>query len=182
MKIVSIISLLLGFVNIYAQEEIIFTRDFTARIDHLGLEVYYPTEDWIHPVPLQEDYAANYDMTLVSEDDSTEMRYIFKEIEDSSSFLNFPQLEFSRMMSEMATTNQRAYIKVSEIPPRIVQDKYNADWGLVGDFIPNPILTARKKGRSMLLFKEDHSIIIVLIFYDNEILPPFYKLPIAYKE
>lgn len=180
MKIILIVLVSIISIESYSQDEIVYTKDFTDILEGYKLRIHPPSAQWLHPLPYLEDDYGKYDMVFVSEDDSVEMKFIFKHKREAQTILSFPHLECSRLITQFATNNQKAYINIRELSAYDLKNKYNADWGMHVNFVPKQEITTKKKGKMILLFKEDHSLITSIIFYNNRFLPQDYLLPISY--
>lgn len=181
MKWSIVICICMGMVwRVSAQDSIVYTKALTQSLEEYGIRMNPVATHWLHPLPYLEDDFGKYDMVFVSEDDSIEMKFIFKNEAKANTILKFPQLEMSRLLTQFATNNQRAYINANEISRRELNQNYSADWGIEASFLPKPEITSKTKGKLISIFKEGHSLITVLIFYNNNFFPKDLKYPISY--
>lgn len=164
----------------WGQEDIILTKDFTKKLSALNLQYQEPNNVWLHPHLHEKDDFGIYDMTLVSDDDSLEVRLLFNPLGKSSKHNLFPHAHFVTTVSNMATNSERASIIVQEIPNRAIQKRFNADWGLRVEFVPKASLL-RKKGHGIVLFRENTALVYCFILYDSKRLPSYVDMLMSFQ-
>lgn len=163
------------------QKRFQYTESFNETLDRMGLYYYEPTEAWLHPVPQKiKDYGP-FDMILHSSDKDVEIRYRFKELQNTNELANHPQLDLYQYVATLASNNQSPNITLTEIESGIIDTIFHADWGLYADFQPKESLSSFPYCRLIALYKEERAMIYSMVFYEEEV-PDYFELPISFRE
>ena len=167
--------------SLHAQKRLGAKESFNNTLEEFGLYYYEPTEAWLHPVPQKKKDYGKFDMILQSSDDAVEIRYRFKKINSIQDLANHPQLDMFQYVASLSTNDQNPNITLTEIAPAVIDTIFNADWGLYADFQPKHSLAPYPYCRLIGLYKEGHSLVYSMVFYETDV-PEYFELPISFRE
>jgi hypothetical protein len=163
------------------QAQLVYTQQFTDKLEALDLYFYEPTDNWLHLLPVKKDSIFNYDLMLISEENDVDVRIILNTIDEKPDLLKFPHVEFTRILTNVATNDPEADILVSQLSGATIKDAFNADWALMADFIPKKWLSLLAFGRLYSLYKDDKGIASIIILTDSEDIDAIYTRLISFK-
>lgn len=157
----SVIILLLNWIGIHAQ--IVYTRDFTNKLQTSGWGLNIPTEAWFKVNP---DCEPAFDLCLVSDKDSAELK--FEIIPEKNNNLVLPQFHFVSRVLSLATNDEQYYIRTKPVSARVLENVMHADWAGEISFIPKKTLTDKKYGKAFALYKEEEGMAFIVLYYNYE--------------
>jgi hypothetical protein len=161
-----IIAFLFG-VSLNLSGQLLYTRHFTKMLDKGMLLFNKPVEGWFKPIPLIQDEFFKYDLVLQHTDDDLEMRCIIEPTHKSKVKNNYPHLLAMKNALSAASNNEANEMVIQKLSAASLDSLYNADWGLMVDFIPKKTLTNKSYGKLLSLFAEDKSRLFVFFFYNE---------------
>jgi len=126
-----------------------------------------PVEGWFKPIPLLQDEFFKYDLVLQHTDDDLEMRCIIEPAYKSNLKNNYPHLLAMRNALSAANNQESNKMIIQKISAASLDSMFNADWGLMVDFIPKKSLTDKTYGKLLSLFAEDKSRLFVFFFFNE---------------
>jgi hypothetical protein len=147
--------------------QIIYTRDFTEKLLNANLRFTAPVESWYKVHAPCEDAYHSYDLCLVSEKDSAELKFIVLD-EKATRKIQFPQVHFMSQAYHIATNDEGYWLRVSPEPSDHVLDKLKADWAGEVSFIPKKTITDKRFGKMYSIYKEETGMVVVILFYNHE--------------
>lgn len=166
--------LITSCIQLQAQEEFVFTKQFSKKLKKHQIEFFYPVERWLKLSNKTKDEFMNYDLVLHSPPD-IEMRLVIHR--DHPRF--YPNVEITRTLAHISTNDENAFIEYTQYPRRQAWERYGADLVLYADFEPKASFTHYPNGRVLVLYKEGEAMIKCIILYKNE-LDPYFKLPMKF--
>jgi hypothetical protein len=161
--------------------QLIYTQQFTDKLETLDLFFYEPTDNWLHLLPVKKDSIFNYDLMLISEENDVDVRIILNTVAEKPDLLKFPHVEFTRILSNVATNDPEADILVSQLSGDTIKDAFNADWALMADFMPKKWISHLPFGRLYSLYKEDKGIASIIILTESQNIDAIYTRLISFK-
>ena len=162
-----LILLFFCFMQLNLSSQLMYTRHFTKMLDKGMLEFNTPTEGWFKPVPLIKDEFFQYDLVLQHTNDDFEMRCIIEPTHRANPKNSYPHLLTMRTALSAASNHNSNDLIIQSIPEETLSSTYNADWGLMVDFIPKPSLTDKSFGKMVSLFAEEKSRVFIFFFYNE---------------
>ena len=88
--------------------QIIYTREFTNKLLAAGAGLNMPKESFYHVIPC-EDSKNIFDLCLVSEPDSSELKFVVLD-EKAVTKIIFPEIHFMTKVASLATNDDRYWI------------------------------------------------------------------------
>lgn len=147
--------------------QILYTRDFTEKLLNANIRLIAPASAWFKVLAPCQDQYYSYDLCLISEKDSAELKYIVLEDKETHS-IKFPQVHFMSKVYHLATNDDGYWLRISPDPNERILDSLKADWVGEVSFIPKKSITDKKYGKAYSIYKEDVGMGMVVLFYNNE--------------
>ena len=176
-KLILYIILIIISIPALGQEQLVYTKSFTKKIERVGLEFFRPVERWMKAAPTYKDDFMNYDLVLHSYPD---LEARIKIDRDTRRKPVIPNVEITRLIASMATNRQASEIKISKYQEAYAREQYGADLVLFADFEPKEGFSNFSKGRILCLYKKDRALVSYIILY-NEDLEPYFETPLRFK-
>lgn len=163
--------------------QIQYTRDFTTRLRSAALELSLPDSTWYKVHLPCEDAYNRYDLCLVSEKDSAELKYLILDAFQSNKIFS-PQVHFMNKVANLATNADNQWMRTRSFSSRFIQDSLRADWAGELSFTPKLSVTSKRYGKLFGIFREETGMAYVILFYNFEfpgfndhLHSVFFKLP-----
>lgn len=147
--------------------QIIYTHDFTQKLLNADIRFTAPASGWFNVMAPCQDQYFSYDLCLVSEKDSAELKYIILDGKETHK-IKFPQVHFMSKVYHLATNDDGYWLRVSPEPGERILDTLKADWAGEVSFTPKKSITDKKYGKVFSIYKEDIGMGLVVLFYNNE--------------
>ena len=146
--------------------QIIYTREFTNKLLAAGAGLNMPKESFYHVIPC-EDSKNIFDLCLVSEPDSAELKFVVLD-EKAVTKIIFPEIHFMTKVASLATNDDRYWIRTRTPSPQSLQETIHADWAGEMSFIPKSGLTDKKYAKAYSIYRQDYGMLFVILFYNFE--------------
>ncbi len=159
-----------------SQEALVYTQDFTVLLDNAPIEFSKP-QGWFKVFPYRDDYGfGDYDLVLNSEDKDMQIR--LKYYSNNPDKVQYPDFEFSRMMTHIATNDDQSLLFFKGIESLELARKYRADWGALATFTPKENFSDKQRGKLLSLFHEQFGFIQIIYLYNgsSEQVYPFMEI------
>lgn len=147
--------------------QIQYTRDFTARLRSAGLELSLPDSTWYKVHLPCEDVYNRYDLCLVSETDSADLKYLILDALQTNKIFS-PQVHFMNKAANLATNADNQWMRTRSFNSRFIQDSLRADWAGELSFTPKLSITPRRYGKLFGIYREETGMAYVVLFYNHE--------------
>lgn len=147
--------------------QIIYTRDFTEKLANANIRFTVPSSGWFKVLAPCEDAYHSYDLCLVSEKDSADLKIIVLD-EKSTRKIQFPQVHFMSMVYHLATNDDEYWLRVSPELTAHALELLKADWAGEVSFIPKKTISDKKYGKIYSVYREDTGMAVVILFYNHE--------------
>ncbi|MDZ4709251.1 MAG: hypothetical protein SH818_12705 [Saprospiraceae bacterium] len=147
--------------------QIRYTHDFTSKLRAATLGLSLPDSTWYNVVLPCEDKYNQYDLCLIAEVDSAELRYIILD-DRATRKIVFPEMHYMARLSNLATNDEAHWMRSRTMSSRMVYDSLKADWAGEMSFTPKPTLTDKKNGKLFSIYKENTGMVFVLLYYNHE--------------
>ena len=144
-----------------------YTRDFTSKLRAASLALSLPDSTWYNVVLPCEDKYNKYDLCLISEVDSAELRYIILD-DRATRKIVFPEMYYMARLSNLATNDEAHWMRSRTMSSRMVYDSLKADWAGEMSFTPKVSLTDKKYGKLFSIYRENTGMVFVLLYYNHE--------------
>ena len=144
-----------------------YTRDFTSKLRAATLALSLPDSTWYNVVLPCEDKYNKYDLCLISEVDSAELRYIILD-DRATRKIVFPEMYYMARLSNLATNDEAHWMRSRTMSSRMVYDSLKADWAGEMSFTPKVSLTDKKYGKLFSIYRENTGMVFVLLYYNHE--------------
>lgn len=147
--------------------QIIYTRDFTEKLANANIHFIAPLDSWYKVTAPCQDQYNSYDLCLVSEKDSAELKYIILDEKDTRKIV-YPQIHFMTKAHHLAINDEAYYLRVSPLPAQHILDEMKADWVGEVSFTPKKSISNKRYGKMYSIYKEDVGMAVVILFYNFE--------------
>lgn len=147
--------------------QIRYTRDFTTKLRAATLALSLPDSTWYNVVMPCEDKYNQYDLCLISEVDSAELRFIILDDRATRKIL-FPEMHYMARLSNLASNDENHWMRTKTLPSKMVIDSMKADWAGEMSFTPKSTVTDKRYGKLFSIYRENTGMVFVLLFYNYE--------------
>jgi len=150
-----------------SQAQILYTRDFTAKLRAATLSLSLPDSTWYNVIVPCADKYNRYDLCLVSDRDSAELKYILLD-DRAAQKIVFPEIHFMNRLTNLATNDDSQWMRTRSFSTRVLTDSLRADWAGEMSFTPKSTLTGKKNGKLYSIYRENTGMALVVLFYNHE--------------
>ena len=158
--------------------QIVYTHGFTELLKEAHLDYYKPLEEWYHVSPKKRDKYMKYDLVLLNESTDREVRYYIKTYQDDV-LDQIPHVSMMRLIQHIATNDENAEIRAVILDQDLLENRFNADWGICQYFIPKKSYSDLPFGALISIYAKGKSTAYAVILYSDiefEPLKNFYQL------
>jgi hypothetical protein len=154
-------------VSVFAQR-IDYSDSFLAKLDQLSLTLVEPMDAGYKDVMILKNDVEGYDFAIRSRKEKLEIRYILEDYDANNIMHQFPNLQFTRLLTHLATNDDNSLpLSVHELAQDEVEEAFGADWGKVAYFQPKGNFTHWQYAKLLSLYKSERGMAHILFLYNR---------------
>lgn len=152
-------------VNAQAQK-IDISDPFALKLELMQLDFLQPLDSDYKDVMVVRNDLQKYDFAIRSKKEKLELRYIIELAPPNNPMYAVPSVQFSRMLTHLATNDEEALITVHSLSTADLEI-FNADWGKVAYFQPKIGFSDKPNCKLLSLYREGKGMVHVLFLFDK---------------
>jgi hypothetical protein len=149
-----------------------FSPDIKSKLEKMELDFYEPIEQKFKTRKSGKNRFFKFDLHLIDKKSEQEIYVILRDENGEDDIVQFPHIEFTRLLANLATNDQEEDIMVVTYDTKKLLAR-NSDWGSEAYFKTRKEISDYPYAKLVSFYKEGYGLVSIMYCFDDPDLLPF---------